>query len=97
MEQKGEGVTPAATVQAAGVTPPTTEQIQPGNQTAAKKRLFAVPVQTPSTSQASKSSASEVVGPGAGQPVAAVEPSPSRPKPKPKSKQGPLKQTKLVF
>ena len=97
LAQASAGATPAATGQAAGVIPLRQAQGQPDSQTAAKKRLFAVPVQVPSTNQASQSSASEVVGPGAGEPVAAVNPSPSRPKPKPKPKTGSLKQTKLFF
>ena len=62
-----------------------------------KKRLFAVLVKVPDANPTNQSCESEVVGPGAGEPVAAVKPSPSRPKPKPQPKTGSLKQTKLFF
>ena len=50
-----------------------------------------------SANPTNQSCESEVVGPGAGEPVAAVIPGPSRPKPKPQPKTGSLKQTKLFF
>ena len=57
-----------------------------------KKRLFAVPVKVADANPTNQSCESEVVGPGAGEPVAAV-----KPKPKPQPKTGSLKQTKLFL
>ena len=95
--QASASATPAATEQAEGGTQPGQVQGPPDGQTAAKKRLFAVPVKVADANPTNQSCESEVVGPGAGEPVAAVKPSPSRPKPKPQPKTGSLKQTKLFF
>ena len=91
--QASASATPAATEQAEGGTQPGQVQGPPDGQTAAKKRLFAVPVKVADANPTNQSCESEVVGPGAGEPVAAVKPSPSRPKPKPQPKTGSLKQT----